>query len=489
MSTASQVHHPGRPRVPPSERTGGIPLLADQARIVEGILARLNAPGGFDAFSAQVRGARACRHPVRLSGRVTGPAEQGRKVVFDTRELPDGVLLKACGTSRENVWPPCASLYRGDAFALVASGLRGGKGIPESVSDHPTVFLTLTAPSFGAVHRSRPDGTCHLAGPRCPHGVALVCAARHDEADGALGQALCPECYDYEAAVLFNAGGSELWRRTTIYALRALGSLAGMSAREGARRLRLWYVKVVEFQHRGSVHLHALIRVDLRGDELGAAPEGIDANMLAAALHIGANKVSAPLHGADSDRGMTWGHQIDTAVVGDCDQGGRRAAAYVGKYSTKGSDEHGVLDHRLRSAIPRDPRLPQHLRALVETAWALADQPALADCHLRLWAHTCGFRGHFLTKSQRYSTTFGELRAERQRWRIAALHGGPSDGEPSPDETVVREWHYEGSGYLTAGDACLARNLEDELRLGRFVAREERAEGSAAVSSAVGEDR
>ena len=110
----------------------------------------------------------------------------------------------------------------------------------------------------------------HPLSPR----VALVCSRRHGNSDEMLGQALCPACYDYEGAVLFNAGVSELWRRTTIYALRALGSLVDLSAREAARRLRLSYVKVVEFQRRGSVHLHALVRVDLRQDEHGEPPVG-----------------------------------------------------------------------------------------------------------------------------------------------------------------------------------------------------------------------
>lgn len=343
------------------------------------------------------------------------------------------------------------------------------------------MFLTLTAPSFGAVHRRLPDGSCHLAGPRCSHGVPLVCATRHTEDDEDLGGALCPDCYDYEAAVRFNAGVSELWRRTTIYALRALGSLAGTSTREAARRLRLSYVKVVEFQRRGSVHIHALVRVDARGDELGEAPEGIDADMLAAALRIASQKVSASLPGAIDECRMVWGEQIDTAVVTDADEGRRRAAAYFGKYAAKGSDEHGVLDHRLRTRVPRNARLPAHLRKLVETGWSLADQPALADFRLRAWAHTCGFRGNFLTKSRRYSTTFGELRAERQRWRVAALGHGPSDDESESEHPELREWTYEGSGYLTVGDACLARNLEDQRRLGRSIAREERADRAAAA--------
>jgi hypothetical protein len=398
-------------------------LTDDDRRVVDGILARLHSPGGYDAFETQIRAVGGCRRPVRLSGKAIRMNRDGLlpRITFDTRSLPDGVLLKACGSRRETFCPPCASLYRGDAFALVAAGLRGGKEVPETVADHPAVLLTLTAPSFGAVHRMRPDGSCHPTGHRCPHGRALVCGDHHDESDELLGQALCPRCYDYEGAVLYNAGVSELWRRTTIYALRAIGSLLGMSAREAARRLRLSYVKVVEFQKRGSVHLHALVRADVRDDELGEAPSGIDADMVATALHIAVRKITAPLPGSDGDRRMAWGEQVDATVITEAENGRRRAAAYLAKYATKGSDEHGVLDHRLRSGIPRDERLPDHLRALVETAWELGQRVDSDNPRLWLWAHTCGFRGHFLTKSRRYSTTFGELRG-----RTAAVATRPT---------------------------------------------------------------
>jgi hypothetical protein len=448
-----------------------VTMTDDDRRVVEGIIARVHSPGGYAAFESQIRAVRGCRRPVRLSGRITASSTDGNyQVRFNTRSLPDGVLLKACGTRRETLCPPCASLYRGDAFALVAAGLRGGKEVPETVAEHPAVLLTLTAPSFGAVHRQRPDGTCHPTGQRCAHGRTLACGRRHDENDDLVGQALCPECYDYEGAVLFNAGVSELWRRTTIYALRALGSLLGMSAREAARRLRLSYVKVVELQRRGSVHIHALVRADVRDDEVGQAPDGIDATMVATALHIAARKVSAPRPGADGAR-MVWGQQVDATVVTEAENGRRRAAAYLAKYSTKGSDDRGVLDHRLRSGIPRDERLPDHLRTLVETAWELSEQESVQRFRLRLWAHTCGFRGHFLTKSQRYSTTFAALRAERQRWQLAQ-RGAGSD-VPDEEEVEFREWTYEGSGYRTAGDVCLARNMEEDLRDGRMLAREE----------------
>jgi hypothetical protein len=358
-------------------------LRPEQQREVEGILARINSPAGVDAFETQIRAIRGCRRPVRLSGRAIRMDQEGNhpRIGFDTRALPDGVLLKACGTRRETLCPPCASLYRGDAFALVAAGLRGGKEVPESVAEHPAVLLTLTAPSFGPVHRQRSDGTCHPNGTRCPHGQALICGHRHEDDDQLLGQALCPQCYDYEGAVLFNAGVSELWRRTTIYALRALGSLLGMSARESARQLRLSYVKVVEFQKRGSVHLHALVRADVRDDELGQAPDGIDADMVATALHIAARKVSSPMPGSDSARRMTWGQQVDAAVVTEAENGRRRAAAYLAKYATKGSDDHGVLDHRLRSGRQWDPRLPTTSGHWWRRhgSWATSQAPSSSD--------------------------------------------------------------------------------------------------------------
>jgi hypothetical protein len=370
--------------------------------------------------------------------------------------------------------------YRGDAFALVAAGLRGGKDVPETVGEHPAVLLALTAPSFGPVHRRRPDGSCHPEGRRWPHGKALTCGCRHDESHELLGQALCSQCYDYEGPVPFNAGVSELWRRTTIYALRSLGALPGMSAREAARQLRLSYVKVVEFQRRRSVHLHAVVRADVRDDELGK-PSGIDADLLATAWLIAARKVSTPLPASDGGRRMIWGQQLDATGVTEAQNGRCRAAAYLAKYATKGSDEHGLLDYRLRSGTPRDVRLPDHLRTLVEMAWVLSKQAKVESLRLRLWAHTCGFRGHFLTKSRRYSTTFEALRAERQRWRIAQRQ--PDSDVPDQDQIEVREWMFEGTGYRTAGDVCLARNLREGLRVARSFEREGRVGDEGATAT------
>ena len=133
------------------------------------------------------------------------------------------MLRKACGNRREAVCAPCAERYRQDAYHLIAAGLRGGKGVPDSVTEHPAVFVTLTAPSFGAVHtrRTGPDGQPRRCRPRrdapvCEHGTRLACIEVHDEEDPRLGEPICRECFDHRGAVIWNNALSELWRRTTI---------------------------------------------------------------------------------------------------------------------------------------------------------------------------------------------------------------------------------------------------------------------------------
>ena len=41
----------------------------------------------------------------------------------------------------------------------------------------------------------------------------------------------------------------------------------------------------------------------------------------------------------------------------------------------------------------------------------------LGQPRFRQWAHMLGYGGHFLTKSRRYSVTFGHLRGERVQHR------------------------------------------------------------------------
>jgi hypothetical protein len=60
-----------------------------------------------------------------------------------------------------------------------------------------------------------------------------------------------------------------LWQRFTTRLRREIAARAGLTQRELKESARLSYGKVAEFQKRGAVHFHAVIRID--------GPEGPDA--------------------------------------------------------------------------------------------------------------------------------------------------------------------------------------------------------------------
>src|SRR4029450_7459627 len=55
-------------------------------------------------------------------------------------------------------------------------------------------------------------------------------------------------------------------------------------------------------------------------------------------------------------------------------------------------------------------RVPPHIVRLARACWTLGGEPALTGLRLRQGAHMLGFRGHWATKSRRYSSTLGAPR-------------------------------------------------------------------------------
>ncbi len=216
-----------------------------------------------------------------------------------------GCCSRRAAPGRESRCPSCAATYRADAYQLLAAGLKGGKGVPDTVGRHPRLFVTFTAPSFGRVHTRKAQGRlvlpCHpyRQGARCPHGVRDGCWHRHDEDDPRLGEPLCSGCYDASAQVLWNALAPELWRRTTIAVHRALGRLVGLQEGELRRLVRISYAKVAEFQRRGAIHFHAVIRLDAATECrcpgcLAPPPTPFTAAVLEDALRLAVQAVPVP---------------------------------------------------------------------------------------------------------------------------------------------------------------------------------------------------
>jgi hypothetical protein len=84
----------------------------------------------------------------------------------------------------------------------------------------------------------------------------------------------------------------------------------------------------------------------------------------------------------------------------------------------------------------------------------------LAELRLAEWAHMLGFRGHFSTKSRRYSTTLGALRTARMvhNQREHEITTGRLPFEDEDQVLVVAHWRYLGQG-TTPGDALLTAAL------------------------------
>ena len=158
-----------------------------------------------------------------------------------------------------------------------------------------------------------------------------------------------------------------------------------------------------------------------------------------------------------------------------------RLAGYIAKYATKGTGATEGTDRPIRDGahIGHLDVTPHH-RRIIDTVWQLGGLPQYEPLNLRRWAHMLGFRGHFLTKSRRYSTTFGAIRAERRTWRLldtldrlARDTDDPGDVPPDLDTvTVINDWRLVGIGHHNHAERELAMAIAERHRTHRTTRRE-----------------
>jgi hypothetical protein len=291
------------------------------------------------------------------------------------------------------------------------------------------------------------------------------------------------------------------------------------------RVLRVSYAKVAEFQRRGVVHFHGIIRIDGAGDDYPPTTVTVTDEAFTTAVRAAAGdaEVAAPLSETCATR-LGFGEQIDirplrTDLIDDVEEAGHNSgldgagpvtsgmvAAYIAKYATKAAEDFG-LDSTVRTAaIAQRAGLRPHVAAMVWAAERLAELRDYAG--LLRWVHMLGFRGHFTTKSRRFSVTLGSLRQARRDYRAAhsdnheptatdkaTIATSWPDPDPQPglwadeitgpafdDQTgeedvvaVVGEWRFLGLGYTTPGDALLAAyEHADHLAALEFLRQEAR---------------
>nr|WP_280671934.1 replication initiator [Kitasatospora sp. MAP12-44] len=388
-------------------------------------LAKLAAAGHLAPLARQIGSLGGCARPIRMTGHRTRLDTATGQILdhLESRHLPAGELLVWCGNRRTTRCPACSTLYRYDTYQLIAAGLRGGKTVPVSVATHPRVFATLTAPGFGPVHNQ-------------PAAAPCTCGTRHADGDRLLGTPLNPERYDYTGAVLWNAHAPALWARFNSHLRREIANAAGLPQRTLRHHATLSYAKVAEYQKRGQIHFHTVIRIDGPTGPNSTPPTWATTQLLDHAIRAAAKRTrvqhqrTSEVGEADGSQSpestvFRFGRQIDVRAVRSIDFTGdgpvtdRHVAAYIAKYATKGAETTtGTLDRRLRFlAELAQHDLTDHARRMIHTAWHLGVKPQHTHLRLRQWAHMLGFRGHFSTRTRRYSTTLTRLRAERTTWR------------------------------------------------------------------------
>jgi hypothetical protein len=466
----------------------GLPEGIDQAAVVAQMIRRASS-AGFNGWWRRVEAVGFCANPIHLAGR----DPLGREHQVFTR----------CNNRRAVACPSCSDLYARDTWQLVHAGLHGGHhDMPTTVAEHPQVFATLTAPSFGAVHttgddtHSKHSRRCHDPGrrgfSRCRHGKPLWCSTIHGDNDARVGQPLCDECYDYTGHVLFAWHAPELWRRFTI-ALRRLLDSHLRAIGEPARSVRINYVKVAEMQRRAIPHFHTVIRLDappVPGEPPTAPVSSITAADLAVLVQRAARAVTFTVTdperpGHSDGRVLRFGTQTDTQPLEPTTgtgadyvaprRSGRSVATYLAKYVTKSVAEFGVGIRRMSPLAVAELDISAHVRAILTT---ISDMAARHAYHgMDRWLHTLGYRGHITTKSRLFSTTMGALRAYRAAWtrqhhtqQAATTMDAEHHGVTATIDAI--EWEFDRVGLCSLGERALILSAAQRMIEHRHTARD-----------------
>ena len=264
---------------------------------------------------------------------------------------------------------------------------------------------------------------------------------------------------------------------------------------EGKTRLvdpvRVAHGKAAEYQARGAVHFHALLRLDgydpADPARILPPPAVLTTADLEHAIRQAAQTTTfstEPHPACPGGWPIGWGTEIDIRVI--TLHGGtitdQAVAAYLAKYSTKGTEITGHASARITPDTLGLYAKPDgtHPERLIHTCWTLGADPAYTS--LRRWAHMLGFGGHFLTKARRYSLRFADLRQARITYRrhqdTKPEHGPDRTADHTDEETIliIGTFTYAGTGWRTTADALLANTAADQARKRRQAGHDELAD-------------
>lgn len=284
-----------------------------------------------------------------------------------------------------------------------------------TTNDETITFLTLTAPGserFGATHTRRTG--LRKTGKEYQRGCP--CGLFHGENSPILGTPIDPAAYDYADAARFNATAS---RRLAV-TMQKLSRLTYGNTLQPRRHLAT--VRVAEFQKRGLVHFHVIVRGNVSPEHFFAAIRG------------GRNKdTGRPIRPVEHD-GLTWGPQCDIKHVKSSQSA--QFGFYISKLANYSVKDVGLeaahVSNCCASTLRYEIHAAQsHARAMEFAALQQGQCSTSRSCPTtqlgsRVRGYQCrghhlaiggwGYRGHVFAASRSWGTTLSDIRAQRVKF-------------------------------------------------------------------------
>lgn len=317
----------------------------------------------------------------------------------------------------------CSTIHRRHTKIIIWSGINKNRELStqnvEIDGNHSFYFVTLTAPSFGSVHKLDK----HSSNP-----TKCACGITHDAKDPYVSTPIDTSRYRYREQVLWNVWSNDLYKRTQEKLRKVLPGAEMCSIREP--------------QKRGVVHYHVLVRV----------PATVPQKEAIKALK-GMRKHSITRMGNKYE----WGRQVDVKRVKTDGDDLQKTVSYISKlvgYTTKSL---GITENVFS-------------KPAMKFAKKLREVGATVKCHRRdcegsectSEAHTeLGFHGQEFTQTDGWSFfgyTYKSLREEMKAYAEAQAAG--SDDPDAYQKALQRDFnHYPQIAKLEMEDAIGEANL------------------------------
>ena len=338
-----------------------------------------------------------CVNPLVITRTVTNKLTKSKEVTQ---------FEKRCGTRRADLCNPCSVVWKDDAYFALMKPAKEYKGT--------ITFITLTAPGWRTFGKAHTASYHQLAKERC------ACSEYHGPNDPLVGIPLSRDKFEHKRVVEFNNNVSRLVAVT----LQKIYRLMATEMSKSVDEVRLPTARVVEWQERGLLHVHIIVR--------GSIPTFIVENAVNGSAKTNKRRRIEPA----STKGHRWGQQVNVRHINSGDE---TQIGILSGYMTK------VVSYALKDVGTSEKEITPARQAFIyklrsntnaviqcDKTWAECSASSTAPSHFvfrnlelpqrhfcvkhRRGHHQIGFTGNVLTLNRRWGSSLKEARIARSKF-------------------------------------------------------------------------